>query len=118
MKRAASVLAGASLVVLATISALPHGRGESLVQIARDTVMKYALEAYPAWVATHHAMCPSSLRELDAYMDNKDIQDPYGTTYFFACGPLLVPNATSGIIVISAGEDGRFGTADDIRSDR
>lgn len=38
-------------------------------------------------------------------------RDPWGNPYMFVCN-------TRGITVVSAGEDGRFFTDDDIRSDR
>jgi len=44
--------------------------------------------------------------------------DPWGTTYVLACGPTMVPAGVHGVWIISAGRDRRFGTADDIRSDR
>jgi hypothetical protein len=41
-----------------------------------------------------------------------------GTEYAMRCGKHVWPSNLSGIVVVSAGPDRRFGTADDIGSDR
>jgi hypothetical protein len=90
--------------------------GESKVDIARATVKKYAFEAYPSWSATNPSKaCPDDLLALNEYMNGKDIRDPWGNPYKMMCGQSLPPGA-KGIAVMSAGEDGKEGTADDIKS--
>lgn len=85
--------------------------GESKADVARMTVKKYAYEAYPEWAAANpDRPCPE-LGELNLYMANKDTKDPWGAPYFFAC------TSPKHLRIVSAGEDGAFGTADDIRSD-
>ncbi|NVB77344.1 MAG: hypothetical protein HOV81_03030 [Kofleriaceae bacterium] len=85
---------------------------ESKADIARATVKKYAFEAYPRWRAWHpNAACPERLDELNEYMNNEHTHDPWGGVYEMSCNEL-------GILVWTVAEDGRPGTADDIRSDR
>ena len=112
-----------ALVVAAAGTLLPVKRtlcfgGESKVDIARLTVKKYALEAYPSWATAHpRRACPRSILELDEYMSKDGAMDPWNNPYYFACGPRAIPKRARGVWVLSAGEDGVFGTADDIRSD-
>jgi len=114
-----AVVAGATLlaVVLSAIAIRSlQTFGESKTDIAKATVKKYALEAYPTWVADHPDLeCPDSLFVLNEYMNNKDIKDPWGGSYKMICGGNL-PAGVKGIAVMSAGEDGQFGTVDDIKS--
>jgi hypothetical protein len=92
---------------------------ESKADIAKATVRKYAYEAYPSWAEEHvDAICPRSLTDLNEYMNNKDTLDPWGHPYFFTCGVMVVPAGVRGVWVTSAGEDGSFGTRDDVRSDQ
>jgi hypothetical protein len=87
--------------------------------LARFVVKKYAFEAFPSWVAMNpDRACPRSLRELDPYMGHHEAKDPFGNAYYFACGEHALPKGVRGMWVVSAGEDGVFGTADDARSDR
>ncbi len=86
--------------------------GESLVDIARFTAHAYAYEAYPAWSARHPGECPTSVQELSPWLHRSDDRDVWGGRYRLLCAS---PN---GILVVSAGEDGVFGTADDVRSDQ
>ena len=87
-----------------------HTCGHSKSDIASLTVHKYALEAYPEFRAANpERSCPTSLSELNAWMNSKDIRDPWGTNYWLTC-------SANGIIVGSAGEDGRFDTDDDVWS--
>jgi len=75
-------------------------------------VFKLDREAFPQWRAGHRALCPPSIASLIPYMDRFDLRDPYGEPYVLLCDP------ESGThVVLSAGEDGRFNTTDDLRSD-
>ena len=90
--------------------------GESKVKIAKMTVEKYANEAYPQWSASHSDKgCPDKLEDLNEYMNNKDIKDPWGNPYKMMCGQTL-PAGAKGLAVMSAGPDGKEGTEDDVKS--
>lgn len=110
------------LAILALVMGLVVGPrvmrmfGESKVDIAKATVTKYAYEAYPSWSASHtDKACPDKLEDLNEYMNNKDIKDPWGGTYKMLCGQNL-PAGAKGIAVMSAGEDQKEGTDDDVKS--
>jgi hypothetical protein len=76
-------------------------------------------EAYVVWATAHpDRECPASLAELEPYMATGATRDPWGNPYFWSCGRNMVPAGVYGLWVVSAGEDGQFGTADDVRSDR
>ncbi len=90
--------------------------GKSRVDIAKATVQKYAFEAFPSWAADHpDKACPEKLEDLNEHMNNKDTKDPWGGQYKMLCGPNL-PAGAKGLQVMSPGEDGKEGTADDIKS--
>lgn len=110
------------LAILALVMGLVVGPrvmkmfGESKGDIASATVKKYAYEAYPSWSASHPDKgCPEKLEELNEYMNNKDIKDPWGGTYKMYCGANL-PAGAKGLAVSSPGEDGKEGTSDDVKS--
>jgi len=110
------------LAILALVMGLVVGPrvmkmfGESKIHIAEDTVKKYAYEAYPSWSQAHpDKSCPAQLTDLNEYMNNKDIKDPWGNDYQLFCGANL-PAGAKGLAVMSNGEDGKNGTADDIKS--
>ena len=91
--------------------------GESKRDVARATVRKYAFEAYPSWLAAHpDRECPDALAELNEYMHNRDTRDVWGNDYVMLCGRRGSPVRARGFVVLSAGEDGRLGTADDVYS--
>ena len=75
------------LAILALVMGLVVGPrvmkmfGESKVDIAKMTVNKYANEAYPSWASSHSDACPKQLTDLNEYMNNKDIKDPWGNVY-------------------------------------
>jgi hypothetical protein len=82
----------------------------SKVDVAKATVKKYAYEAYPSWREAHPTVsCPRTPLDLNEYMNNKNLLDPWGTTYQFYC-------TDNHLDVLSAGEDRRFGTGDDVWS--
>jgi len=109
------------LAILALVMGLVVGPrvmkmfGESKVDIAKMTVNKYANEAYPSWASSHSDACPKQLSDLNEYMNNKDIKDPWGSDYKMYCGSSL-PAGAKGLAVMSNGEDGKEGTSDDIKS--
>ena len=109
------------LAILALVMGLVVGPrvmkmfGESKGDVAAATVKKYAYEAYPSWSAAHPDKgCPDKLEDLNEYMNNKDIKDPWGGTYKMMCGQNL-PAGAKGLAVSSPGEDGKEGTADDVK---
>ncbi|MEO6773777.1 MAG: type II secretion system protein GspG [Kofleriaceae bacterium] len=110
------------LAILALVMGLVVGPrvmklfGESKVDIAKMTVSKYANEAYPTWLTSHpQDQCPKALTDLNEYMNNKDIKDPWGQDYKMYCGSSL-PAGAKGLAVMSNGEDAKEGTEDDIKS--
>lgn len=91
-----------------------HVYAESETDFARATVKKYVYEAFPSWAFVHpDRTCPERLAELNEWMNNKDIKDPWGGDYRHVCLP-----GKPSLVVWSAGEDRIPGTADDIWSDR
>ena len=110
------------LAILALVMGLVVGPrvmkmfGESKGDVAAATVKKYAYEAYPSWSAAHPDKgCPDKLEDLNEYMNNKDIKDPWGSNYKMLCGQNL-PAGAKGLAVMSNGEDGKEGTGDDVKS--
>lgn len=110
------------LAILALVMGLVVGPrvmrmfGESKVDIARATTKKYAFEAYPSWSAAHpDKSCPEKLEDLNEYMNNKDVKDPWGGQFKMLCGQNL-PAGAKGMAVMSPGEDGKEGTTDDVKS--
>jgi len=76
---------------------------------AERLVATLAQDSFSEW-REHHAGCPHRLSNLLA---NARL-DPWGRALHYTCDPRLGPGAH--FTVISAGEDGRFGTADDIEA--
>ncbi len=115
------LLLGAAVIASFALYMRDAGRtgdrfGESHVGIAKATVKKFAYEAYPSWSATHpEKACPDKLEDLNEYMNGNDVNDPWGNPYRMYCGQNLPPGA-KGLAVTSAGEDGKEGTPDDIKS--
>jgi hypothetical protein len=88
----------------------------SKIDIARIIAKKYAFEAYAEWAVNHpDKECPATIDELEAYMSRDETRDPWGNPYRMFCGASLPPGA-KGMAVLSLGEDGKQGTADDIKS--
>jgi len=90
--------------------------GDSKGKIAKVTVEKYANEAFPQWSMQHpDKACPDKLEELNEYMNNSDIKDPWGNPYKMMCGQNL-PAGAQHLAIVSFGPDGREGTDDDVKS--
>jgi hypothetical protein len=106
---------GAALVALGAALAGP-GYRVSPADVANATVKKYAFEAYTQWSIRTGRACPDNLWTLNQYMNNRTIDDPWGTEYAMHCGN-VPPRGGPGVVIVSAGADERFGTDDDIRSD-
>lgn len=86
--------------------------GETKADVTRMKVQKFAHEALPQW-SKHNANkpCPGSITELNDYMNGDDSNDEWGSPMKLLC-------SGRSVVVVSAGEDGREGTTDDIRSDQ
>ncbi|MCX5742573.1 MAG: hypothetical protein NT062_08760 [Proteobacteria bacterium] len=89
---------------------------ESRAHTAQVTAKKFAFEAYPMWSMEHPARaCPDQLAELYANAGSKDGKDPWGVPYRMRCGADM-PAGVRGLAIQSAGPDGKFDDADDIKS--
>lgn len=111
------------LAILALVMGLVVGPrvmklfAESKVDIAKMTVQDFTYKAFPLWQRSHSDKgCPDRLEDISEYMDKKDTKDPWGNPYKMLCGQNLPPGAKGGFAVMSAGEDGKEGTSDDIKS--
>lgn len=90
---------------------------DSKADIARATAKKLAFEAYPQWSMkpSNQGKCPTTA-DLAEYVNQKaEFTDPWGKPFIIKCGSDL-PAGARGIAVMSAGEDGKEGTGDDLRS--
>ena len=105
----------AILLAIGVGVALRAPRPVSYADVTRMTTKKYTYEAYPQWAQQHTEPCPSSIVELDPFMNGVDRRDRWGHSYEMLCGAALPPTAR-GIAIYSRGEDGKAGTDDDIRS--
>ena len=82
------------------------------VPAAEAVARRYAEEAFPAWAAANpDRECPRMVEELAPFAVGAPVFDPWGGAYMIRC-------AGSSVIVQSRGPDGRWATADDLRSDR
>lgn len=77
-------------------------------------VRAYVQEAYPQWQAENKdAKCPAKLEDLAKYFGENPgipvLADPWGH-------PLVMKCDEKGLSVLSVGEDGKEGTADDVRA--
>lgn len=124
----AAAIGLATAVVIPALSRLLGGDGGELppddptggqmpmgnTELAQLLVRAYVEEAYPKWKTDNAGKsCPAKLDELAKYFgDNPGIpvmQDPWGHDLVMQCD-------AKGLVVLSIGEDGKPGTADDIRS--
>lgn len=110
------------LAILALVMGLVVGPrvmkafSKSKNDIAALATKKFATEAFPLWQTSHAGKaCPDKLDELNEWADSKDGKDPWGTPYTMVCGA-DAPAAAKGFGVVSAGEDMKMGTSDDIKS--
>jgi prepilin-type N-terminal cleavage/methylation domain-containing protein len=88
----------------------------SKVDTTKIKIKKYAFEAYPSWSASHPGKsCPEKLADLNEYMNSNDSNDSWGRPLKMLCGSEL-PAGARGLAIMSAGEDGKDGTPDDVKS--
>ncbi len=88
----------------------PMGSGD----LASLLVRAYVEEAYPKWKTDNAGKtCPAKLEELATYFGENPgipvLEDPWGHALVMQCD-------AKGLVVISHGEDGVAGNADDVRS--
>lgn len=87
------------------------------VDQAKLQVKNFAFEAFPTWAMNNPDKdCPASVGELAAEATPSDAKDPWGTELQMLCGKENLPAGAVGVAILSAGEDLKFGTADDLRS--
>jgi general secretion pathway protein G len=82
----------------------------SKVSTAKIQMRKFAYEAYPQWVTQHAGKrppCPDQITDLTPFMNNDDVNDPWGNPYLAKCEPS--PKGGFDYVVISLGEDGKQG---------
>jgi general secretion pathway protein G len=90
--------------------------GEAKIDTTKVKLKKYAYEAYPSWSAAHpDKACPANISDLNEYMNGNDSNDSWGRPIKMMCGANL-PAGAKGIALVSAGEDGKEGTEDDLKS--
>jgi hypothetical protein len=88
----------------------------SKIDLATLQVKKLALDAFPQWAMRNAAKaCPDSLDDLKDFVNNPDMNDPWGHPVRMVCGP-TAPAGVRGLGAYSLGPDGKDGTADDIKS--
>jgi hypothetical protein len=106
----------AVLVAVAACNESMKKFSNSKTDAARSMTKQLAFEAYPQWSQTHTTkMCPDKIDELAEFVNEPHLADPWGHPYKMLCGPAAPPDA-KGMLVVSLGEDGQDGTADDIKS--
>ena len=106
----------AALILLACGNNTAESRDRPKEKLAKLVVDKFALEAFPVWASRHpDKACPDKLADLAEYLNDQDTNDPWGHPLRMYCGANL-PAGAKGIGVLSVGEDGKEGTADDIKS--
>ena len=90
--------------------------GKSKVDITKIKLNQYANDAFSLWSSSHPGTaCPKDLSELNEFMNSNDSNDAWGRPLKMMCGQNLPAGAKS-IAVMSLGEDGKEGTADDLKS--
>ena len=111
------------LAILALVMGLVVGPrvmklfGKSKVSIAWITANKMANEAFGDWAQSHPSKaCPDSIEDLAKNMNSEDTKDPWDHPFKMFCGQTMPPGAKGGVAIVSAGKDGKFDTADDIKS--
>jgi general secretion pathway protein G len=85
----------------------------SKVKTAKIQMGKFAFEAYGQWIGQHstkHPPCPDSLSELTPFMENDDVNDPWGNPYIIKCEQNNKGQGSGyDFVVISYGADGKPG---------
>ena len=104
------------VVVLVFAARVQHELERTRSERASMAVKMFAYEGYPQWAMAHpDKQCPASIDELTEYTNERTTLDPWGRAYVLQCGA-SAPAGTHGVLVMSGGEDGQVGTADDVTS--
>ena len=106
------------LVLVVAMQAFHAYIGDSKSRLAKTQVEHLAMQAFPEWAMSHpDKACPDRIDELfDVMMTSPDLRvDPWQRPFKMLCGSSLPPGAR-GIAILSLGEDGVEGTADDVKS--
>ena len=105
---AALAAAGALVLLVAATARVAHGNDSSAEARAQVRRIARAVTHYQA----ENVGCPDSLEVVyrEHYVDGRRL-DPWGRELLFHCGA-----SARSMEVRSAGPDGLFGTADDVRS--
>lgn len=93
--------------------------GEGKVKIAKLAVDQFAFKDAPQWQMSTGKDCPESLVTIAQFTGKSqtDTIDPWDTPYKMFCGKAnMPPGAQGNFAVMSAGEDKKEGTEDDIKS--
>lgn len=95
------------VLVLAALGCGSKSDDGSKRELAQIATRKLALEAYPMWSLrpANEGRCPTA---SDLVEFGGTAQDPWGRPYTIECRDKRV-------VAISAGPDGKSGTADDVR---
>lgn len=111
------MIRGLLVATIVVTAACSSGHAEDKRDFAARTAKKLAWEAYPEWLAAHpDRECPAKLADVVGRADIATT-DPWGHPYKMMCGKRNLPHgAKGGLAVLSLGEDGQEGTADDIKS--
>jgi general secretion pathway protein G len=112
------------LAIIAVVMGLLFGPtllrslGEAKIKESRIIVMDLGTKAYAQWSLNSGEQCPTSLDQLKKYTNVGEAKDAWGKDLQMVCGQGASGELPEGIPfgVVSAGEDGQFGTADDIKS--
>ena len=88
--------------------------GESKVETAGIRAKQF-YQACVRWQLNADEQCPASLQDISKYMNNKDLNDPWGQEYVMLCGE-QAPEESGGFGVVSKGPDEKPDTQDDIKS--
>ena len=106
-------IALASLIMASLEPRITHCGVQAREDVARWESVEFATDAFRLFRSKYPALpCPPSLYALNEFTNKRGIDDPWGTDYRFVCSA-----SEQRMVVQSAGEDRRFGTADDIGSD-
>ncbi len=114
------VIAILGLLVVIVVPRVMGSLASSKVDLMKVKVDKITKEEYPRWASTNNdKQCPDTLLEVGLvfynYSTAEEYVDAWGKPFKFLCGD-TAPAGVKGLAVYSMGEDGKDGTADDIKS--
>lgn len=84
----------------------------SKVKTAKIQMGKFAFEAYGQWIGQHpnkRPPCPSDLKELTPFMNNDEVNDPWGNPYIVKCEQKQGASSGYEFYILSMGADGKPG---------